>query len=74
MAKTDTDRGTLDDKTKAEIDAMSYERMLSLQRFAPMGHPMFQGDTGDYFGKRMAAKKSEVGQAEHVRASKSIGW
>ena len=60
--------------TKAEIDAMPYESMLRLWRNAPAGHPMFQGETGDYYSKRMAENRAEVGNAAHVAASKQIGW
>ena len=56
------------------IDNASYEELLSMWRFAPIGSPYFQGATGDYYSKVMAQKRDEVGQQEHVRASKSIGW
>ena len=56
------------------IDDMDYESMLSLWRMAPVGHPMFQGDTGDYYAQVMGEKRSAVGNASHVAASKSIGW
>lgn len=59
---------------KETIDNMDYESMLSLWRNAPSGHPMFQGETGDYYSKVMAEKRSSVGNAAHVAASKSIGW
>ncbi len=59
---------------KVEIDAMGYEAMLSRWRFAPVGDPMFQGEVGAYYKKRMTEKREEVGNGEHVRASKSIGW
>jgi hypothetical protein len=59
---------------KKEIDDMDYVSMLSLWRNAPSGHPMFQGDTGDYYAKVMAEKRRKVGSAAHVAASKSIGW
>ena len=62
------------DKQKDLIDKMSYEGMLSLWRNAPSGHPMFEGDTGDYYSKVMKEKRNKVGPGEHVRASKSIGW
>ena len=59
---------------KRKIDEMDYESMLSLWRNAPVGHPYFQGDIGLYYKEAMAKKRSNVGNAEHVRASKSIGW
>ena len=59
---------------KQWIDSASYESLLSKWRFASVGDPMFQGDTGTYYAEVMARKREEVGNAEHVRASKSIGW
>lgn len=59
---------------KKTIDGMSYEAMLSLWRNAPVGHPMFQGDTGNYYTEIMKQKRKEVGDAGHVAASKSVGW
>lgn len=64
----------LTDIQKKAIDDMDYESMLRLWRNAPAGHPMFQGETGEYFSKIMAKKRTEVGSAVHVRASKNIGW
>jgi len=62
------------DEMKKWIDNASYEELLSKWRFAEAGDPFFQGEMGRYYEKRMYAKKNEVGDAEHVRASKSIGW
>ena len=62
------------EETKKRIDNMDYESMLSLWRNAPIGHPMFQGETGEYYSKVMAKKRDEVGNDAHVAASKSIGW
>ena len=64
----------IDDKTKREIDSMTYEKMLRLWRFAPLGDPMFQGETGQYFSEVMKEKKSKLTDCEHVRVSKLIGW
>ena len=64
----------MNENAKVQIDAMDYEDMLRLWRNAPVGHPMFQGETGDYYQKVMRQKQSEVGQDAHVRASKAIGW
>ncbi len=59
-------------ENKAHIDAMSYAGLLSHWRFAPAGDPWFQGETGKYWGERMAAKRSEdPGRA--VAASKALG-
>ena len=56
---------------KAEIDAKSHYELLSRWRFAPAGDTMFQGESGEYWGKRMAEKKAEnPGQA--VADSKAL--
>jgi len=62
------------EETKKEIDNMDYESMLSLWRFAPVGHPMFQGEIGDYYTKVMREKQSQLANGEHARISKEIGW
>ena len=59
---------------KAEIDAMDYEAMLRIWRFAVPGTAMFQGKTGHYYAKVMRQKRDLVGAAEHTAASKRIGW
>lgn len=58
---------------KAIIDNYSYEQLLSRWRFAPIGDPWFQGETGDYWGDRMAFLRDQD-NAAHVVASKNIGW
>lgn len=62
------------DKHKAWIDTRSYEQLLHHWRTAPLGSPLFQGKIGDYYTEVMRQKRSEVGDAAHVTASKSIGW
>lgn len=57
---------------KQRIDSMSYEQLLSMWRFAGVGDPMFQGETGDYFAARMKELRDKG--ADHVGASKNIGW
>ncbi len=56
------------------IDTADYESLLRRWRFSPAGSPWFQGEIGAYYVEKMAAKRIEVGPAEHVRASKVIGW
>ena len=56
-------------KEKDEIDAMPQSEMCSLWRFARVGHPLFQGDTGDYFAKVM---KEKGGMTPKI--SKDLGW
>lgn len=57
---------------KKKIDSMSYESMLYQWRFAPAGTPLFQGESGEYFAERMEKLRAEG--ADHVEASKRIGW
>lgn len=65
----------LTDKNKQYIDSLSYQGLLSYWRFAPVGDPWFQGETGEYWGKRMAElRNAPGGDALHVSTSKQIGW
>jgi hypothetical protein len=57
---------------KAQIDAMDYQSLLSAWRFVPIGDARFQGESGEYWGKRMAELREQG--ADHVAASKAIGW
>lgn len=60
---------------KEHIDSLSYEQLLSKWRFAPVGDPWFQGETGDYWSKRMSELRNKPGGNDrHVTASKTIGW
>ena len=66
---------TLTDELKQLIDGMTYERLLYGWRHTKLGDPMMQGETGDYWRQRMRElRESPGGEAEHVRASKAIGW
>ena len=62
----------LTEENKAKIDAKSYESLLSHWRFAAVGDPWFEGETGKYWGERM--KELREAGANHVGASKHIGW
>lgn len=65
----------LTEQNQKHIDSLSYEQLLSRLRFSPSGDPWFEGETGDYWGKRMSALRSAPGgQDAHVNASKTIGW
>lgn len=57
---------------KKHIDGLSYRELLSSWRFAPVGTPWFQGETGDYWGRRMRELRKQG--ADHVGTSKAIGW
>ncbi len=61
----------MDAKQKKQIDEMSYEQLLRFWRFAPVGEPLMQGETGAYYSSVMGEKKNHV---DHVAASKRIGW
>jgi len=65
---------SLNQEDKDKIDAMGYESMLQLWRNHSGPHHLFQGETGEYFSKVMAEKRSLIGSDEHVAASKRIGW
>lgn len=56
------------------IDNASYEQLLARWRNAPIGSAWFQGEVGEYYTEKMKTKRAEVGDEEHVRASKAIGW
>jgi hypothetical protein len=65
----------LTQELKEQIDSKSYEQLLSRWRHAPIGDPMFQDESGSYWGKRMNDLRSKPGgDATHTAASKSIGW
>lgn len=65
----------LTQERKNHIDSLSYYNLLSSWRFAPVGNPWFQGETGDYWSKRMKELREKPGgDAAHVKASKELGW
>lgn len=60
---------------KSQIDSMTYRQLLERWRNGPLGDEMFQGESGNYWAKRMADLRSQPGgDAQHTAASKSIGW
>lgn len=60
---------------KADIDGMTYHALLSRWRFAPIGHALLQGESGEYIRDRLLELRAAPGgQEDHVRASKDIGW
>jgi len=59
---------------KKQIDAMNYEQMLGIWRFAPIGADIVSGEVGDYFKETMFSKKKQLSDGDQVRASKNIGW
>ncbi len=63
-----------DDSMKEWIDNASYEELLWKWRFSPAGDPFFVGEMGSYYARKLAEKRQEIGNEEHVRVSKKIGW
>jgi hypothetical protein len=61
----------LNNENKAYIDSLSYEELFSKWRFTPIGNKWFQGETGDYWSKRMHELKEKENA---TRVSKNIGW
>lgn len=61
----------LTQELKLTIDSMSHYSLLSRWRFAPVGDEMFQGESGEYWGERMAKLKSED-PAQAVQDSKDL--
>jgi hypothetical protein len=59
---------------KEWIDDASYEELLRRWRFAPSGDPFFIGEMGEYYSRKIAERRKEVGEEEHTRVSKEIGW
>ena len=62
------------EEMKKWIDSASYEELLRKWRFAPAGSPWFQGEIGIYFDEVIRKKRKEIGDEEHTRISKAIGW
>ncbi len=58
---------------KQWIDEAPYEDLLRKWRFARVGDPMLQGDTGGYLSK-MLTQKRNADPAAAVYASKRVGW
>ena len=52
----------------------SYLELFRWWRNAPVGDSMFVGEVGDYYVLKMKERRNQVGDAEHVRISKLIGW
>lgn len=61
---------------KSKIDKMSYAEMLTLWRFAHIGHKYFIGgsELNNYFTKVFNDKQSKLKPGEHTKISKEVGW
>jgi hypothetical protein len=59
---------------KEWIDTASYEQLLWQWRFAELGNDLFNSEheSSEYFAQSMQSKRKS--DADHIAASKSIGW
>lgn len=62
------------DELREWIDKATYHQLLERWRCAPVGDPIFQGEIGEYYAEVMKTRRAQVGNAEHVRISKQIGF
>lgn len=60
-------------ENKAYIDSCDIHTLLFRVRFAPIGDPWFQGETGDYWMDRLSTVRAQDEDA-YIRASKDMGW
>jgi len=60
-------------ENKKKIDNLNLEELLRGWRFHALGDSFIQGETGDYWAKRLFALRDED-NSEWVRTSKKIGW
>lgn len=59
-------------ENKVHIDSLSYSELLNKWRFTTSDDPWIQGETGKYWGDRMAVKRAQHPNPSAV--SKSLGW
>lgn len=62
----------LTEENKAHIDGLSFEGLLSHWRNAPLGDKWFQGESGEYWQKRMNFMRDKC--EDPVAVSKKVGW
>jgi hypothetical protein len=60
-------------ENKKHIDGLTYNALLGHWRFAPVGDPWFQGETGKYWSERMKELRDRP-ETDHVGTSKALGW
>lgn len=58
-------------ENKDYIDSLDYKQLLRHWRFAPVGDKWMQGETGEYWGKRMNEIRI---LCDHVAISKQVGF
>jgi hypothetical protein len=64
----------ISEATREAIDKMSYEDMLRLWRYEPIGSPWFSGEIAIYFSESMVSKRDALDPAERTAISKSVGF
>ncbi len=62
----------LTEELKREIDGKTIVEILRKVRFAPLGDPIFEGESGKYWMNRMDELRGED-NAAFVAASKMLG-
>ena len=60
-------------ENKAYIDGLNYYGLLRKWRFAPVGDPWFQGETGEYWAKRLGQLRDDNPE-NTVQVSKELVW
>lgn len=50
----------LTEENKTEIDAMTYEQMLTKWNHSTPRNPWFSGETGKYYRERMSTLKDKI--------------
>jgi len=63
----------LTQELKDYIDSLDHYELLHGWRFHHVGDPLFQDESGEYWGKRMYEKRQE-NPTEAVQDSKLMGW
>jgi len=63
-----------DEQRKAIIDGASYEQLLQIWRFEPIGSPWHCGEVGQYLSNRFYELRETMTSGELVSASKAVGW
>jgi hypothetical protein len=59
---------------KEWIDNASYYALMNRWRFSKAGDPIFQDEAGEYYKTVMAELRQKIGNTEHVRISKNLGF
>ena len=56
------------------IDNATYQELLQVWRFEPIGSDWFQDELGEYFKIKFFKKGEETPNEEMAQASKNVGW